>query len=179
MLSHDAGQKAADYLAEQYGIEQWCQGLPLPIGFTNTRNWLMELGQRLGAEQEAQKIIAQGETLVVETCRRRWLEQTGFHRAPVGVVADATVGIPLLRFITEDLEMIPRLVCLRSGQTGTREMLERELAELGLEAKVVLQRRCVPVENGAGRGQAGDRPGQQHRAARHRGDWTSLSCSNS
>jgi nitrogenase molybdenum-iron protein alpha/beta subunit len=138
VLSHDAGQKAADYLSKQYGVEQWCQRLPLPIGFTNTRNWLTELGQRLGAEQEAQELITQGETRVVETCRRRWLEQTGFHRAPVGVVADATVGIPLLRFITEDLEMIPRLVCLRSGQVGTREMLERELAGLGLEAKVIL-----------------------------------------
>jgi nitrogenase molybdenum-iron protein alpha/beta subunit len=72
----------------------------------------------------------------VETCRRRWLEQTGFHRAPVAVVADATVGIPLIRFITEDLEMIPRLVCLRSGQTGMREILESELAELGLDVKV-------------------------------------------
>ena len=136
VLSHDAGQRAADYLAEQYGIEQWCQGLPLPIGFTNIRKWLTELGQRLGAVKEAQKIIAQGETLVVETCRRRWLEQTGFHRAPVAVVADATVGIPLIRFITEDLEMIPRLVCLRSGQTGMREILEGELAELGLDVKV-------------------------------------------
>ena len=138
VLSHDAGQKAAEYLIEQYGIEQWCRGLPLPIGFTNTRNWLTELGQRLGAEKTAQEIITQGEKQVVETCRRRWLEQTGFHRARVGVVADATVGIPLLRFVAEDLEMIPGLVCLRSGQAGTREMLEGELAGLGLEAKVVL-----------------------------------------
>ena len=138
VLSHDAGLKAADYLKEQYGVEQWCQGLPLPIGFTNTRNWLTELGQRLGAEGAAQEIISQGETLVIETCRRRWLEQTGFHRAPVGVVADATVGIPLLRFITEDLELIPSLVCLRSGQAGTREILERELAGLGLQPKVIL-----------------------------------------
>ena len=52
-------------------------------------------------------------------------------------MADATVGISLLRFITEDLEMIPDLVCLRSGQTGTREMLERELAELGLYPHIV------------------------------------------
>jgi nitrogenase molybdenum-iron protein alpha/beta subunit len=138
VLSHDAGQRAADYLGEKYGVEQWCRDLPLPIGFTNTRNWLTELGRRLGAEQKAREIIAQGETRVVETCRRRWLEQTGFHRARVGVVTDATVGIPLLRFITEDLEMIPCLVSLRSGQAGTREMLERELAGLGLEAEVAL-----------------------------------------
>jgi len=137
VLSHDAGQQAAEVLAERYGIEPWCQGLPLPVGFTNTRTWLAELGRRLGAEREAQRIVAQGEQVVVETCRRRWLEQSGMHRAPSAIVADATVGIPLVRFLTEDLEIIPTLVCLRSGQAGTRELLERELAELSLDPKVV------------------------------------------
>jgi nitrogenase molybdenum-iron protein alpha/beta subunit len=107
------------------------------VGFTNTRNWLVELGKRLGAGKEAQQIIAQGETMVVEQCRRKGLEQFAMHRATAAIVADATVGIPLLRFITEDLEMIPSLVCLRSGQAGTQEMLEHELAELGLNAQVV------------------------------------------
>ncbi|HUX77968.1 MAG TPA: nitrogenase component 1 [Anaerolineae bacterium] len=137
VLSHDAGQRAADYLAERYGIEQWCHGLPLPVGFTNTRRWLTELGRRLEAEQEAQRLIAQGEKVVVETCRRKWLEQSGMHRAPAAVVADATVGVPLLRLLTEDLEMLPTLICLRSGQAGTRKMLERELEELGLCVKVL------------------------------------------
>ena len=137
VLSHDAGQTAADLLAQQYGTEQWCRGLPLPIGFTNTRNWLTELGRRLGAESEASALIAQGETMVVEVCRRKGLQQSAMHRAPSAVVADATVGIPLLRFITEDMETIPRLVCLRSGQEGTAEMVKRELDELGLRAQVV------------------------------------------
>ena len=137
LLSHDAGQTAADDLLERYGIEQWCQGLPLPLGFTNTRNWLAELGRCLDAELEAKSIIARGETLVVEACRRKGLEQSAMHRAPAAIVADATVGIPLLRLITEDLEMIPRLVCLRSGQAGTEELLERELADLGLDPRVV------------------------------------------
>jgi nitrogenase molybdenum-iron protein alpha/beta subunit len=136
-LSHDAGQKAADLLAEAYGIEQWCRGLPLPIGFTNTRNWLLELGSRLGAEEQARALIAQGEAMVVKVCRRKGLAQSAMHRAPSAVVADATVGIPLVRFIVEDLEMIPRLVCLRSGQEGAQEMLERELDQLGLAARVV------------------------------------------
>lgn len=137
VLSHDAGQKAADHLSERYGIEQWCKGLPLPVGFTNTRRWLTELGKKLDAEEKAGELIAQGERLVVERCRRKGLEQSAMHRAPAAVVADATVGIPLVRFIAEDLEMIPRLVCLRSGQEGTGEMLEGELAELGLAPKVV------------------------------------------
>jgi nitrogenase molybdenum-iron protein alpha/beta subunit len=104
---------------------------------TNTRNWLAELGQRLHAEKESRRLVAQGETMVVETCRRKGLEQSAMHRAPAAIVADGTVGIPLLRFITEDLEMIPELVCLRSGQAGTQEMLDRELAELALDPYVI------------------------------------------
>jgi len=137
VLSHDAGQKAADYLARRFGIEQWCRDLPLPVGFTNTHRWLTELGRRLGAEAEAGRLVAEGEKMVVEACRRKGLEQSAMHRAPAAIVADATVGVPLLRFIAEDLEMIPELVCLRSGQAGVAEMLGRELAELGFEPKVV------------------------------------------
>jgi nitrogenase molybdenum-iron protein alpha/beta subunit len=136
VLSHDAGQRAADLLRESYGIEQWCRGLPLPIGFTNTRNWLLELGRRLGAEEEARAIIARGESMVVKVCRRKGLAQSALHRAPSAIVADATVGLPLLRFTVEDLEMIPNLVCLRSGQEGTQEMLEHEMDDLGLSAQV-------------------------------------------
>jgi len=137
VLSHDAGQKAADYLAEHYGIEQWCQGLPLPVGFTNTRNWLLELAKHLAADHAAKRLIAQGEEMVIKVCRRKILEQSAMHRAPAAIVADATVGIPLLRFVTEDLEMIPLLVGLRSGQVGTKELLERELDELDLHAQVL------------------------------------------
>jgi nitrogenase molybdenum-iron protein alpha/beta subunit len=137
VLSHDAGQKAAEDLAERYGIDQWCRGLPLPIGFTNTRNWLMELGRRLGAEEKARQLIARGESMVIVQCRLKGLEQSAMHRAPAAIVADATVGVPLLRFITEDLEMVPTLVCLRSGQAGTQGMLERELGALELDPRVV------------------------------------------
>jgi nitrogenase molybdenum-iron protein alpha/beta subunit len=138
VLSHDAGQKAADALAQRCGMAQWCRNLPLPIGFTNTRNWLMALGAELNAAATAERLIAEGERLVVETCRRKWLEQTGLHRAIAGIVADATVGIPLLRFLAEDLETVPGLVCLRSGQPGSAELLERELASLALDARTVL-----------------------------------------
>ncbi|MDI7274428.1 MAG: nitrogenase component 1 [Anaerolineae bacterium] len=136
VLSHDAGQRAADYLAERYGIGQWCKGMPLPIGFTNTRAWLTELGRHLDAAEEAERIISEGERAVVEACRRKGLEQSAMHRAPTAIAADATIGIPLVRFISEDLEMTPRLVCLRSGQPAAREMLERELRELGLQPQV-------------------------------------------
>jgi nitrogenase molybdenum-iron protein alpha/beta subunit len=137
VLSHDAGRQAAEDLARRYGMVQWCREIPLPIGFSHTAAWLTELGSRIGAQQEAQAIIAEGEKMVVEACRRKGLEQSAMHRAPAAIVADATIGIPILRFVTEDLEMIPTLVCLRSGQGGAREMLEREISALNLAPQVL------------------------------------------
>ncbi|MHB9033731.1 MAG: nitrogenase component 1, partial [Anaerolineae bacterium] len=52
--------------------------------------------------------------------------------------ADATFGLPLVRMLAEDLEIIPRLVALRSGQVGTAELLTAELADLGLNPEVIL-----------------------------------------
>jgi len=137
LLSHDCGQKAADYLASEFGVEQLCKGIPLPVGFTNTRRWLTELGERFGAKEVADKLAAEGEKMVVETLRRKGLEQFFMHRAPVAVVADATVGIPLIHFISEDLEMLPQVICLRSSQEAAREVLEKELRELNLNPQVI------------------------------------------
>ena len=137
LLSHDCGQKAADYLASEFGIEQLCKDIPLPVGFTNTRRWLRELGERFDARDVADKLAAEGEKMVVEVLRRKGLEQFFMHRAPVAVIADATVGIPLIHFISEDLEMLPQLICLRSSQEAAREILEKELRELNLNPQVI------------------------------------------
>jgi nitrogenase molybdenum-iron protein alpha/beta subunit len=59
------------------------------------------------------------------------------HRAPAAVVADATVGIPLLRFINEDLEMIPRLLCLKSGLPEAKKIMENEIKALNLSPRVI------------------------------------------
>jgi len=137
LLSHDCGQKAVDYLAAEFGIEQLCKDIPLPIGFTNTRRWLNELGERFGAKEVAGRLTDEGEKMVVEVCRRKGLEQFFMHRAPVAIVADATVGIPLIHFISEDLEMVPQLVCLRSSQEAARKILARELEELKFNPQVI------------------------------------------
>jgi nitrogenase molybdenum-iron protein beta chain len=137
VLSHDAGQKTADYLFNIYGTKQFCKDIPLPIGFTNTRRWLLELGENLGAKSVAQKIADDGEKMVVEQCRRKGLEQFFMHRAPAAIVMDATIGIPLVQFIAEDLEMVPRLVCLRSCLPDARKILKKELKELNFNPKVI------------------------------------------
>jgi nitrogenase molybdenum-iron protein alpha/beta subunit len=150
VLSHDAGQKAADYLASEYGIEQICQGIPLPIGLTNTARWLAELGRRFDHEKEADLMIADGERMVMATCRRKWPMARFFFRTPAAIVADATVGIPLVRFVTEDMEMTPELVALYSSQRQVRDLLGRELADLGLSPKVVYGTDVYKTRRGLG-----------------------------
>jgi nitrogenase molybdenum-iron protein alpha/beta subunit len=137
LLSHDAGQRAADYLSSEFGVEQICQGLPLPIGMNNIRRWLTELGERFDAQKVAEKMVAEGERMVMGTCRRKWPMARFFYRTPTAIVADATIGIPLVRFATEEMEMTPELVSLRSSQLYAREILESELKDLGLNPKVV------------------------------------------
>jgi len=139
VLSHDAGQKAAHRLAAEHDVQPLCSGLPLPIGLSNTAAWLTELGEALGAEAVAQEMIRAGEQRVVEQLRRRGVEIHFFSKAEAAIVADASVGIPLLRFLFEDLEMIPRLVCLRANSTEAQALLRAECQDLGLSPVVVPQ----------------------------------------
>ncbi len=137
VLSHDAGQNAADYLSKTYGIEQICKGVPLPIGLTNTRRWLTALGERFDVQKSVENMISEGERMVMATCRRKWPMARFLHRIPAAIVADATIGIPLVRFVTEDMEMTPELVALYTSRRPVRELLEAELKSLGLTPKVV------------------------------------------
>lgn len=135
-LSHDAGYGAVEYLSDTFGVEPLCRDLPLPIGMTNTRRWLTALGERFDAERSAEELIAEGERTVIETCRRRWPVARFFYRTPAAVVADATVGIPLVRFATEEMELTPALVALRSARPEAQRLLEQELNDLGLAPQV-------------------------------------------
>jgi nitrogenase molybdenum-iron protein alpha/beta subunit len=137
VLSHDAGQRAADYLSSAYGIEQACKGIPLPIGMTNTQRWLTELGGRFDAQKAAENMVAEGEKMVTGTCRRKWPMARFFYRTPAAIVADATVGIPLVRFVTEEMEMTPELIALYSSGNNVRGLLEGELKSIGLCPKVI------------------------------------------
>jgi len=137
LLSHDAGQKAADHLSAAHGIEQVCGGIPLPIGMTNTERWLTALGERFDAQKTAESMVVEGERMAMATCRRKWPMARFFYRTPAAIVADATVGIPLVRFVTEDMEMTPDLVALYTSQRSVRDLLERELDDLDLAPTVV------------------------------------------
>jgi len=127
VLSHDAGLQAAQLL-QNHKIEWLCKDIPLPIGVENTRNFLKLLGTRFDSEKEIENIIQKGEQTVIQNLRRRGLQVEFFNKISAAVVADSTIGIPSLRFLTEDLEMIPELVLLRSD--NGRTLAEEEIKTL-------------------------------------------------
>ncbi len=137
LLSHDAGQDAVEYLEEAHGIEPVGRGIPLPIGMTNTQRWLSALGERFDKQKAVEELIAEGERMVMATCRRKWPMARFLYRTPAAIVADATVGIPLIRFVTEEMEMTPELVALYTSHRPVRDLLESELKDLKLTPKVV------------------------------------------
>jgi nitrogenase molybdenum-iron protein alpha/beta subunit len=55
----------------------------------------------------------------------------------VAISADCTIGIPLVRTLFQELEMIPELLLFRSDSPHARKILEAELADLGIDPKVV------------------------------------------
>ena len=59
------------------------------------------------------------------------------YRTPAAIVADATIGIPLVRFVTEEMEMTPDLIALYSAKRTVRDLLEQERKDLGINPKIV------------------------------------------
>jgi nitrogenase molybdenum-iron protein alpha/beta subunit len=104
---------------------------------TNTERWFNALGERFDTQKTAEGMVAEGEKMVTATCRRKWPMARFLYRTPAAIVADATVGIPLVRFVTEEMEMTPELVALYTGQRSVRELLERELKDIGLNPTIV------------------------------------------
>lgn len=148
LLSHDAGGRTAARLAEQFGVQPLCPELPLPIGLTNTRRWLEALGRRFRAEGATRRLVEAGHRDVIRAIRLRAPNIEFYHRVEAAVVADATLGIPFLRFIAEDLEGVPSALFLRSCSEATRRLLDRELAELGLAPEVAVGADAYGVKQG-------------------------------
>lgn len=138
LLSHDAGFEFAAEL-EKGGSRWELRDLPLPLGLENTARWLRAMGTAFGAEAAAERLIARGEERVTGILRKRGLMLIPRYRnCRVAICADATIGIPLLRALYLELEMIPELLLLRGSSRGAVPVLERELSDLGLNPKVVL-----------------------------------------
>jgi nitrogenase molybdenum-iron protein alpha/beta subunit len=137
LLSHDVGHPFTQRMKKRFDVPLILDGLPLPVGLKNTARWLTALGEHFGASAVAGRMIREGERRVVEILRRRGLMIIPRYRnCRVAVSADATLGIPLVRMLFEELEMLPEVLLLRTGRPEAKALLDAELTSLGLSAKV-------------------------------------------
>ena len=137
LLSHDAGHDFARRVSAPK-MNLILDGLPLPVGIENTGRWLRELGRECHAAGEAERIIREGESKVQDILRKRGLMIIPRYRnCRIAVSADCTIGIPLVRMLFSELEMIPELLLFRSDPPGARTMLERELSDMGIRPATV------------------------------------------
>ncbi|HSQ40852.1 MAG TPA: nitrogenase component 1 [Fibrobacteraceae bacterium] len=137
LLNHDAGHAFAQKLSS-LGSQAILAELPLPIGVENTGRWLRALGCQFHAEEKVEEIIQKGESRVQDILRKRGLMIIPRYRnCRIAISADCTIGIPLVRALFNELEMIPELLLFRSESPEARRLLDAELQALQITPQVV------------------------------------------
>ena len=138
VLSQDAGYDFAKKLEQLYAIPLILSDIPLPVGLANTSRWIRSLAHYFGVSKRADRIVAEGEKRVIDILRRRALMIIPrYHNCKVAVSADSTFGTGLVRMLFEDLEMLPELILLRSSSRIAKEVMARELKDMGIAPKIV------------------------------------------
>src|SRR5512133_47515 len=137
LLTHDIGSSFAKNIAT-LGPELILDNIPLPVGITNTARWLRAAGQHFNVSEKVESIITTGEKKVQDILRKRGLMIIPRYRnCRIAISADCTIGIPLVRLLFEELEMIPELLMFRSESAHARQLLENELDDMKIHPKVV------------------------------------------
>jgi nitrogenase molybdenum-iron protein beta chain len=137
LLSHDVGFTFAQKNSNKK-TRLILEDLPLPVGIENTARWLRMLGKECGAEDAAEEMIKNGELSVEDILRKRALMIIPRYRnCRIAISADYTIGIPLVRMVFQELEMIPELLLFRSDSPHARDILQRELSDLGISPHIV------------------------------------------
>ena len=137
LLSQDVGYKFCTKMEEIHDVPLILKDIPLPIGLDNTARWLRELGKYFKVEKRVEKLIKQGEEEVINILRKRALMIIPRYRnCKIAISADATMGIGLVRMLFNELEMIPEVILIRSNNSESIKILEKELVDLGIKPKV-------------------------------------------
>ena len=140
VLSHEVGYKFAKQLEKEHGVKVILEDLPMPIGLKNTARWLRALGNYFKKEAQVEAIIKREEKKVIDVLRKRGLMMIPRYRnCKVGVCADLTIGVGLVRMLFEELEMIPECLILKANSPQGKKILEDELEDLKISPEVILE----------------------------------------
>lgn len=139
LLSKEVGLEFCKKMEKNFGVPTLCANINSPIGFAQTADWLMEIAKFFGKEQIAQKIIKREEDRVLDVLRKRAMMMIPRYRnCKCVLVGDSTICNSLLKFVFEDLEMIPQAIVLKYSTPQGEELLKKELDKLNLDTKIIL-----------------------------------------
>lgn len=114
--------------SQKFGIEEFGQELPVPVGLYNTEVWFKEVARKLGAEKEAEKVLSDDIVRVSQILRANynasWILQA-LSNCHVAIAGPASFAASLARYFYYDLNCPPTLVALY-GETA--EALRRGCA---------------------------------------------------
>lgn len=130
LLSHDCGYGVAAHLRQTYGIPLLCESLPLPLGFGGIRRWLNELSGCFDNRKSVKSFVQDQEARIIKELTLRYLPVHLFHGHETAIIGDYSIGLGLLGYLTEDLEMDVRLFATRPagqarGPAICQDMLRR------------------------------------------------------
>jgi nitrogenase molybdenum-iron protein beta chain len=125
LLSHDCGYGVADHLRQAHGMPLLCESVPLPLGFGGVRRWLNELSSCFESRKSVEAFIHEQEARILKELTLRYLPVHLFHGHETAIIGDYSIGLGLLDFLTEDLEMDVRFFATRpAAQTQGQEILK-------------------------------------------------------
>ena len=134
VVVHDElGSELADYLQTEYGQAKIASPLGVPVGFEATNAWLNAIGESLGVDMTpALNDVARTAKKAAEKIYR-FSNKTGLPKAAsVGIVADASLAYPLLRWCLDYLGMTPVALQVPDEKSKFAKLIQEYLAEKNL-----------------------------------------------
>ncbi len=121
LITSEIGGSAAEYLLKTFGRQVVGSPLGLPLGLRGTEVWLRTVGEQLKVGTDRVESVLEREeedariSLKVALSNMVFIEKTAEMKGlPVAVVAEGISALSWCRFLSEEMEMVPRVVGLRT-----------------------------------------------------------------
>lgn len=156
ILSPEVGFLAGEYLQNRFEIPYLYSSLFLPLGLRGTEVWLREIGEVLLIPKERIENLVKREEERVRTELKVGLHQVVYMEKliylkglPVAIIAEGSAAFSWARFVSEELEMKPVFLGMRTGHDNNKlaMALEEWKQESSLSPKVIFKPTLADIKD--------------------------------
>jgi nitrogenase molybdenum-iron protein beta chain len=139
VLSETHGVEGAKMTKEKFGVPYTVPSHP--IGIENTKNFLKEVGEAIGVEDSTVNQVIEGE---IDRIMRRLrsifqITENYLPGLPFAVICDSARTMGFTRFLSEDLGMVPLLVCFNTANEESVKRMDSLLSDLNASPEVLIE----------------------------------------